>query len=131
MQTPALDCDMDHQQVVAELAVELHPAHPLFGVEVQIVAHDLHDDNVVCQHVNDSDRFTTVHLTWSRSEETGTCPTIECDGSWQTFLDWNSAVEAALQQASALEEQGLRVPLGETGTSSRPIIVTRPDTSRQ
>ncbi len=70
----------------AELCRELPPGHLLYGVPVEVVAHRDGTDDILCRHVEDTDRLTVVHLTWLMREEIGPDhPTVEADGSLEDF----------------------------------------------
>ncbi|RDI22450.1 hypothetical protein DEU38_11313 [Rhodococcus sp. AG1013] len=123
---PSEECDMSHSGIAEEVAVEVSAEHPLFGVAVEVVAHDVAFDDVLCQHVEDPERFTEVHLTWARRAESFGLPSIECDGGWADFLRLQQAISAVTESAAEEERLGLREPMTEAGTPSRPIVVRAP-----
>jgi len=120
---PNPDCDTDHVGLVAELEAELYPTHPLYETSLRLVAHDISYDDVIYQYCDDPTQFVEVHLTWSRHPEVEGCPSIECEGSWANILAFQQAVMAAINEANRLEDEGLRVLMGPTGTPSKPILV--------
>lgn len=70
-----------------ELQRELHSLHPLYRVRVMaFAAHDTTDD-VLFRHCDEPNRFTVVHLTWAGRTEIPGYPSVECDGSFATFLE--------------------------------------------
>jgi hypothetical protein len=73
-----------------ELARELPPAHPLAGTALEIYAwREGATDDVLVRHLQDADRFTIVHLSWSgRTEVNPAHPTIEYDGTFIGFLEF-------------------------------------------
>jgi hypothetical protein len=83
---PSGDCDISHVGIAEEVAVEVSAGHPLFGVPVEVVAHDVAFDDVLCRHVADPERFTEVDVTWAGRAESFGLPSIECDGTWEDFL---------------------------------------------
>ncbi|WP_203654971.1 hypothetical protein [Actinocatenispora rupis] len=86
---PAPGCtDPPHPAYGAELAAEVHPGHPLHGVDVTVVAHALGSDDILCRHVAEPDRYAVVHLTWSGRPEVGSCPTVDCDGTWADIREY-------------------------------------------
>ncbi len=123
---PSGDCDVSHAGIAEEVAVEVSAGHPLFGVAVEVVAHDVAFDDVLCRHVADPERFTEVHLTWAGRPESFGLPSIECDGTWADFLRLQQAISAAIDSAAEEERLGLRKPMTEAGTPSPPIIVRAP-----
>jgi hypothetical protein len=94
--SPAFDAKLpagwfysDPEQAVihhAELCRELPRGHLLYGVPVEVVAHREGTDDILCRHVNDTDRFTVIHLSWLMREEIGpNHPTVEVDGNLDDF----------------------------------------------
>lgn len=106
--------------------MEVSAGHPLFEVALEVVAHDVAFDDVLCRHVEDPERFTELHLTWAGRAESFGLPSIECDGGWADFLRLQQAISAAVDSAAEEERLGLRDPMTEAGTPSRPIIVRAP-----
>jgi len=128
---PAADCDTRHEGLTCELAIEVPPGHLLHGVPVRLAAHDLIYDDALFAHVAEPSRFTWVHLTWAGHEEATGFPTIDCDGTWQDFLAHVGAIDQALHQVARAEADGRRVPLGPSGTPSRPVVVRSSGTAHE
>ncbi|MFD3794373.1 hypothetical protein [Streptomyces californicus] len=102
----AEDCDLDHLALAAELSTEVHPAHPFFGTALEVIAHRLTNDDVLCRHRAAPSRYSILHLTWSHREEIGGCPTIDADGEWRHIIAYENAVDAALSGEGRKPEQG-------------------------
>ncbi|MBD3550752.1 hypothetical protein [Streptomyces sp. SP18CM02] len=115
----AEDCDLDHLALAAELSTEVHPAHPFFGTALEVIAHRLTDDDVLCRHRATPSRYSILHLTWSHREEIGGCPTIDADGEWRHIIAYENAVDAALRESApngaALSGEGRKPEQGPTG----------------
>ena len=75
-----------------ELQVELPEGHILFRKPVKVIAHrDGATDDILCNYLDEPDRFTVVHLTWSmKTEINEKFPTIEIDGSFEDFLNYEN-----------------------------------------
>ncbi|WP_175911457.1 hypothetical protein [Burkholderia metallica] len=58
------ECDADHARIRAELETEIHPAHPFYRRRLEVVAHALGCDDVLCTHVDEPGRYSVLHLTW-------------------------------------------------------------------
>ncbi|MFF3258468.1 hypothetical protein ACFYWO_04735 [Streptomyces sp. NPDC002932] len=116
-------CDRDHTALSRELRTEVHPAHPFFGAALEVIAHRWSNDDVLCRHLATPARYSIIHLTWSRREEIGSCPTIDADGEWSHIVVYEDGIDAALSAAEALERDGRRTPMGPAGTPSRPLVV--------
>ncbi|MFJ6491438.1 hypothetical protein [Streptomyces californicus] len=110
----AEDCDLDHLALAAELSTEVHPAHPFFGTALEVIAHRLTNDDVLCRHRATPSRYSILHLTWSHREEIGGCPTIDADGEWRHIIAYANAVDAALS-GEALSGEGRKPEQGPTG----------------
>ncbi|MFD8585299.1 hypothetical protein ACFV2A_20645 [Streptomyces californicus] len=115
----AEDCDLDHLALAAELSTEVHPAHPFFGTALEVIAHRLTNDDVLCRHRATPSRYSILHLTWSHREEIGSCPTIDADGEWRHIIAYENAVDAALRESApngeALSGEGRKPEQGPTG----------------
>ncbi|KOU05207.1 MULTISPECIES: hypothetical protein [Streptomyces] len=115
----AEDCDLDHLALAAELSTEVHPAHPFFGTALEVIAHRLTNDDVLCRHRATPSRYSILHLTWSHREEIGGCPTIDADGEWRHIIAYENAVDAALSESApngaALSGEGRKPEQGPTG----------------
>jgi len=74
-----------------ELRKELPPGHRLHGIEVHVIAHREGTDDILCQHINDPDQFTVVHLSWiGKTEIDPNHPYVEADGSFDAFLEYEN-----------------------------------------
>ncbi|WP_439082504.1 hypothetical protein [Streptomyces sp. WL006] len=115
----AEDCDLDHLALAAELSTEVHPAHPFFGTALEVIAHRLTNDDVLCRHRATPSRYSILHLTWSHREEIGGCPTIDADGEWRHIIAYENAVDAALSESAPSGEapsgEGRKPEQGPTG----------------
>lgn len=81
----------ESESLYIELQKELSQGHILYGKEVKIVAHRNGTDDILCQHILESDHYTVIHLTWSMKQETDIyCPTVEVDGSFRDFIDYEN-----------------------------------------
>ncbi len=82
----------DSVRLHAELQRELPAGHILYRKAVTVVAdRDGATDDILCRHDDDPSRFTVVHLTWSGTAEYGTdYPSVECDGDFDTFLEYEA-----------------------------------------
>ncbi len=125
----AEDCDLDHLALAAELSTEVHPAHPFFGTALEVIAHRLTNDDVLCRHRATPSRYSILHLTWSHREEIGGCPTIDADGEWRHIIAYENAVDAALRESApngaALSGEGRKPEQGPTG-QPREVAPRRP-----
>ena len=70
-----------------ELQRELPEGHSLFHVPVRVIAHRAGaTDDILCVHLNETDRYTVIHLTWSmKTEINEKFPAIEMDGTFEDF----------------------------------------------
>ena len=76
------------QSLSAELQRELPPDHLLFGRVVEAVAYRQDQDDVLFRHQDEPNRFTVIHLTWSRKQEINADhPSVCYDGSFESFFD--------------------------------------------
>jgi hypothetical protein len=110
-ESPAVACGCDYHQLAAELATELHPAHPLFGRALTVVAHRFANDDILCAHDAEPGRYSVVHLSWSQRSEFDEFPTVDFDGSWAAFLTSERVSEPEPVQ------QGRQLGLGGTQLS--------------
>jgi hypothetical protein len=79
------ESDLRHTELLRELAA----GHPLFGTNVNVVAHREGSDDILCQHHADPARLTVVHLTWRGGPEIAPrFPIVECDGTIQDFYNY-------------------------------------------
>ena len=75
----------------AELQKELTTGHLLYQRAVTVVAHRDGSDDILCQHNDDLERFTVIHLSWiGRTEINAEHPTVEVDGSFADFLNYEN-----------------------------------------
>lgn len=79
-----------------ELSIELSPGHLLDRHEVEVVAHRMATDDILCWHPHDPLRFTVIHLVWNGvKHRDADHPWVEADGSFDDFLEyerrWNRA----------------------------------------
>ena len=71
----------------AELQRELPPGHLIFGVPVAVFAHRHGSDDVLFRHRDQPERFTVIHLTWTRKREINAeHPSVCYDGSFEGFV---------------------------------------------
>ena len=76
----------------AELQRELPPGHILYRRPVSVVAHREGTDDILCHHQDEPERFTVIHLSWiGREEIDAQHPTVETDGDYDSFLEYESA----------------------------------------
>lgn len=75
-----------------ELKKELPAGHLLFNKSVQVIAHrDGATDDILCQHLDEPNRYTVVHLTWSMKREIDArYPPVEVDGSFADFIAYEN-----------------------------------------
>ena len=75
-----------------ELQKELPEGHLLYRTPVAVVARREGTDDILCHHERDWDRFTVIHLSWiGRTEINAEHPTVEVDGDFDAFLEYESA----------------------------------------
>ena len=71
----------------AELKREVPPGHLLYQRPVDVVAYREDQDDVLCRHQDDPDRFTVIHLTWSCKKEVYVDhPSVCFDGKFEAFF---------------------------------------------
>ncbi|MBN2713289.1 MAG: hypothetical protein JXR97_12790 [Planctomycetes bacterium] len=80
----------EQSRLHAELQAEMPPGHALYGVRISIIAHrESATDDILCQHLDEPNHFSVVHLTWKMSREINSNhPSIECDGTYSDFVDY-------------------------------------------
>jgi len=78
-----------------ELQKEIPVGHVLFRVPLLIIATQNYvTDDILCKHLNEPDRYTVVHLTWSAATETiENLPAVEMDGSFEDFLNYANKMD--------------------------------------
>ena len=71
-----------------ELQKELPEGHILFEKPIQVIAHRRGaTDDILCKHLDETDRYTVIHLTWSmKTEIDERFPMVEADGSFTEFV---------------------------------------------
>jgi hypothetical protein len=75
------------QSLHAELQRELPPGHLLYGRAVEIVAFREDQDDVLCRHLDEPDRFSVIHLSWVRKREINAeYPSVCFDGKFMEFF---------------------------------------------
>src|SRR5258705_9041587 len=75
------------QSLHDELQRELPPGHLLYGRAVETVAYREDQDDVLFRHRDQKDRFTVIHLTWTRKREINAeHPSVCFDGTLAEFL---------------------------------------------
>src|SRR5882672_6703480 len=75
------------QSLCTELQRELPPGHLLYGRAVETVAYREDQDDVLFRHRDQKDRFTVIHLTWTRKREINAeHPSVCFDGTLAEFL---------------------------------------------
>jgi hypothetical protein len=75
-----------------ELQLELPAQHLLYHKPVEVIAHRRGaTDDILCRHLDEPQRYTVVHLTWAmKTEINAGFPTVEADGTWQDFLNYEN-----------------------------------------
>ncbi len=72
--------------------------HVLYGKRLCVVAYRHRDgvDELLCQHPEEEDLFTLLHLVWSltTSETHRAAPIVEVHGSFQDFLNYECEVQS-------------------------------------
>ncbi len=84
-------------QLADKLSLAIGQHHFLYGKSLRVVAyrHRYEMDELLCQHPEEEDFFTLVHLVWSltSSETHRASPIVELHGSFQDFLDYEHEVQ--------------------------------------
>jgi len=77
----------DRNRLEKELERELPQGHPLYQKSIKVIAHrDGATDDILCKHIDEPERYTVVHLTWSmKTEIDENHPSVEMDGTFQDF----------------------------------------------
>ena len=78
------------ENLARELETELPKKHILKSVPVRVIANRDGTDDILCQHVNEPKRFTVVHLTWKGREEIDGHPSVEVDGTFDDFIEYEN-----------------------------------------
>ena len=75
------------QSLHGELQREVPPEHLLYGRAVETVAYRQDQDDVLFRHQDEPDRFTVIHLTWTRKREINAeHPSVCFDGTFAEFF---------------------------------------------
>jgi hypothetical protein len=69
--------------------------HLIYSRDVEVVAHrDGATDDILVRQVDEPERYTVIHLTWAGQREIDAShPSVEVDGSWEDFLDYERGFE--------------------------------------
>lgn len=79
--------EAEAQALHVELQREVPPGHLLFGRSVETFAYRRDQDDVLFRHQDEPDRFTAIHLTWIRKQESGPeHPSVCFDGTFERFF---------------------------------------------
>jgi hypothetical protein len=75
------------ERELTELQRELPPGHLLYGRAIRVVAYREATDDILCQHEEDPEHFTVIHLSWLMQQEVNEQhPAVEVDGDFEDFL---------------------------------------------
>ena len=93
-------------QLAKKLTQAVGEQHVLYGKRLHVVAYRHQDgvDELLCQHPEEEDLFSLLHLVWSltTSETHRAAPIVEVHGSFQDFLNY----ERDVQDREIAEEAG-------------------------
>ena len=82
--------------------------HVLYGKRLHVVAYRHQDgvDELLCQHPEEEDLFTLLHLVWSltSSETHRAAPVVEMHGSFQNFLSYEGDCEGDIEDRVVVDE---------------------------
>ncbi|HQR09153.1 MAG TPA: hypothetical protein PLN21_20195 [Gemmatales bacterium] len=91
------------QNLVKELACEIHPEHTLWGCRFKAVARRRDCDDILFEVIKDGgSKFAVVHLPWSSGQECGEFPSTEmystieswiADGMSRDHKEWEGSPE--------------------------------------
>ena len=97
--------------LLAELQKELPIGHLLYGKSLKVIAdRDEATDDILCQDENNLKRFIVIHLTWSgKTEKSITCPYVECDGSFNDFLEYEISMSSSTKTRQAIQAIYLKI----------------------
>jgi len=94
-------------QLAKKLTQAVGEQHVLYGKRLHVVAYRHQDgvDELLCQHPEEEDLFSLLHLVWSltTSETHRAAPIVEVHGSFQDFLNY----ERDVQDREIAEEAGI------------------------
>lgn len=76
------------QDLQAEYDTELPEVHPLYEVEIDVVAHRDGNDDILVRHKLQDNRVSVVHLSWAQKRELANHPSVEFTGTHEEFLQW-------------------------------------------
>ncbi|GKW10334.1 hypothetical protein [Pectobacterium punjabense] len=76
------------QALLAEYQQEQPTVHPLYGIEIAVIAYRDGSDDILLKHTQELDRVSVVHLTWAMQREFANFPRVEFTGSFQKFIEW-------------------------------------------
>ena len=106
------------EQLADKLSLTIGQQHFLYGKRLRVVAyrHRYEMDELLCQHPEEENLFTLVHLVWSltSSETHRASPIVELHGSFQDFLDY----EHVVQDKMVYEEPDLKNGAEQRGEAS-------------
>ena len=123
-----LASDDKAERLANKLNQAIDKPHFLYGKRIRVVAYRNQDfvDELLCQHPEEEDLFTLLHLVWSLTSSAthSMGPVVEVHGCFQDFLNYErdvkgvvipeevSGLKEAEQRAEALGKQ-LGIPIGE------------------
>ncbi len=85
------------EQLADKLTQAVGGQHILYGKRLRVVAyrHQYCIDELLCQHPEEEDLFTLLHLVWSltTSETHRAAPIVEVHGCFQDFLNYERDVQ--------------------------------------
>ena len=112
------------EQLAGKLSLAIGQQHFLYDKHLRVVAyrHRYEMDELLCEHPDEEDVFTLVHLVWSltSSETHRASPIVELHGCFQDFLDYEYEVQDRIMPE---EVSGLSFPL--TGQLNRPLSISQ------
>ncbi len=105
-----LACDDKAERLANKLNLAIDKQHFLYGKRMRVVAYRNQDcvDELLCQHPEEEDLFTLLHLVWSltSSETHSAGPIVEVHGCFQDFLNYERDVKGSVipEEISGLKE---------------------------
>lgn len=78
------------QALLAEYQLELPSVHPLYGIDIDVIAYRDGTDDILLTHTQESDRVSVVHLTWAMQKEFANLPRMVFIGTFHDFVEWQS-----------------------------------------
>ncbi len=89
--------DEKAERLADKLTQAVGEQHVLYGKRLRVVAYRHQDgvDELLCQHPEEEDLFSLLHLVWSlsTSETHRAAPIVEVHGSFQDFLNYERDVQ--------------------------------------